>query len=367
MTPKKTHIIPAYAARPCLVIGTGFHRWVLGDSLISQHTPLVSWNELILQTAQEMGVSLRRPEDGENLALHWEELLSEAQTHGVKAEYDPNIKKSQNDETSATYQYEEKAKNAAVKILKNSSTAYPRYSSRSQYPMEDCWGSVISLNFDSHWLDDKRKWMEPMHLHEIVTPAVETFSKMAERRRLTHAFVSSTNCKLSKRLWFPNGHISEPNSLRMGFRDFGFQPSAVYEAYTAVKVFERKQKIEKSELHRICAKLLDGDSREYRAHGLDPLPLSWVTEMLYRPVFFAGVGMSDAEVGLWWLMVQRARNLAKIHPAVRPRVYLLLHENDTRLDFWKTHPCGIEPVVCSNWDAGWAEMKRKAEALCDFK
>lgn len=87
------------------------------------------------------------------------------------------------------------------------------------------------------------------------------------------------------------------------------------------------------------------------------LPLTWVTEMLYRPVCFAGVGLSEAEVGLSWLMVQRARNLANVPPAQRPRACILLDANDQRLPFWRTHPCGIEPIVCSDWNEGWAQAQ----------
>ena len=87
------------------------------------------------------------------------------------------------------------------------------------------------------------------------------------------------------------------------------------------------------------------------------MPLTWVTEMLYRPVCFAGVGLSDAEFGLWWLMVQRARNLARVSPAHRPPVAILVKDDDARLNFWRTQPCGIKPLICATWDEGWEAVQ----------
>lgn len=82
--------------------------------------------------------------------------------------------------------------------------------------------------------------------------------------------------------------------------------------------------------------------------------------MLYRPVFFAGVGMSDAELGLWWLMAQRARNLANVPRAQRPRAFILVHERDTRLGFWRSRPCDIEPLICASWEEGWLQLEAQA-------
>ena len=75
--------------------------------------------------------------------------------------------------------------------------------------------------------------------------------------------------------------------------------------------------------------------------------------MLYRPVFFAGVGLGKDELGLWWLMCQRARNLARIPKKDRPRVAILVRHDNPDLEFWQTEPFGIEPLLCSDWNEGW--------------
>ncbi|WP_200247821.1 hypothetical protein [Lamprobacter modestohalophilus] len=89
--------------------------------------------------------------------------------------------------------------------------------------------------------------------------------------------------------------------------------------------------------------------------GKPPMPLTWIAEFLYRPLYFAGVGLSDQESGLWWLLAQRARNHARVGEAANALVCILLGR-DNRPAFWRTRAFGIEPVLCDDWDAGWARL-----------
>lgn len=63
---------------------------------------------------------------------------------------------------------------------------------------------------------------------------------------------------------------------------------------------------------------------------------------------------------LLWLMAQRARNLANVPRELRPKAFILVHERDTRLDFWRSRPCGIEPLICASWEEGWAHLEAHA-------
>ena len=362
MATKKGPSTSSCVAMPCLVLGTGFHRWVLGDSMGPKHEPLWNWPSLIHATAESLGVAFPDANDGDNLALLWEQMLTAAHSDGIKSEYKLSSEKHP---ISA---YEKLARIVASVLLEELKATYPSHSIRSSYPLEECWGSIVSLNFDSHWLTSKFKWTQkyPSHTYPV---SIQHMTKGVEEKRLNRSILFEKN---HQRVWFPNGHVSFKESLRLGLREFGFQPIAIYEAFKALKKFERSNQLEieepvHHEVWQAAVALLNGDGSRHKSLGLPELPLNWVTEMIYRPVFFAGVGLSDAEVGLWWLMVQRARNFAKLDPDVRPRAYILVHENDARLDFWKTHPCGIQPVVCSNWDAGCAEMKHLAEKVIDSR
>lgn len=48
----------AHALKPCLVLGTGFHRWVLGKSMGQDFEALNSWPALLRQVAKALGVAL---------------------------------------------------------------------------------------------------------------------------------------------------------------------------------------------------------------------------------------------------------------------------------------------------------------------
>lgn len=48
--------------KPCLVLGTGFHHWVLGDSMSRAFEPLTSWDALLLEVANKLGVAVKSPE-----------------------------------------------------------------------------------------------------------------------------------------------------------------------------------------------------------------------------------------------------------------------------------------------------------------
>lgn len=348
-----------YTAKPCLVLGTGFHRWVLGDSLLAGQLPLVSWQELILETAREMGVAMSRVPAGESMTLLWEKLLNLAQSHGVASEY--AVQKAKKIATSG---YELKAKSAAVRVIQRKLDSYPHHSNRVQLPTLQCWGSVVSLNFDSHWLGDlKQSWKQSKSEVGLVLPDLERSVTSIEVKRLNNAIKIFHSDKSSGRVWFPNGHVSSSESLRLGLRDFGFQPTAIFEAFKVIKDAERRSRINGADLYNKFVQFLDGDNSACKNLGLDLVPLTWVAEIIYRPVIFAGAGMSESEVGLWWLMVQRERNLANVPIGQRPKAYILLHENDGRRSFWQRRPCGIEPIFCSDWDSGWQVAQELAEKI----
>ena len=85
-------------------------------------------------------------------------------------------------------------------------------------------------------------------------------------------------------------------------------------------------------------------------------PLTWVADFIYRPLFFAGVGLSQDELGMWWLLNQRQRNFARLSHDHVPPVYVLVHASDPRMSFWQSRPFGIEPVVCEHWDESNCQM-----------
>lgn len=87
------------------------------------------------------------------------------------------------------------------------------------------------------------------------------------------------------------------------------------------------------------------------------LPVSWVSEVLYRPLAIAGCGLSDSETGLWHLLRERQRYQARLPATQQKPVRILLSQADSRCDFWQARPLGIEPLFCSDWDEGWDRLR----------
>jgi len=333
--------------KPCLVLGTGFHHWVLGDSMSGTFAPLTNWDALLLEVASSLGVALER--SNRDLSLKWEQLLIRAIEEGM-VEQGPWGKGDR--PTVSTI--ERWAKRQAAKCLALSKDLYPIHSKRARFPLSDAWGSIISLNFDAHWLtESKPKWSHHHGEESSTIPLVIKRPVMKNELLRLNNHIRLQSNDSAKRLWFPNGFIGQYQSLRLGLREFGFQPTAIQHAFSEIKAFEREAGRFEKRIESVAAALNGEKSIAASEH----LPITWVTEMLYRPVIFAGAGMSDAELGLWWIMVQRARNLVNVPIENRPRAYILLQSGDDRANFWKKRPCGIEPIFCPTWEEGWQTIE----------
>jgi hypothetical protein len=219
--------------RPCLVLGTGFHRWALGESMQSDFMPLLDWNELLLAVARSMRVPLDRSEH--SLSLHWERLLARARQNdgfgkGVDGQPD----------APAVGRLESVAKAQTAILLAELGKVYPAESQRAHFPLQSIWGAVVSLNFDAHWLGKRGLSWTSMSkdAHDLTSVRGAGMALQSELLRLNNHIVFPCVDSIARRLWFPNGFVEHPRSLRLGLREFGFQPVAIHEAFNALKEFE---------------------------------------------------------------------------------------------------------------------------------
>lgn len=194
--------------KPCLVLGTGFHRWVLGDAATKVRMPLVDWNALLDATALGLGVA--STSYLESPTLKWERLLLRAVEEGTRQHGRQSL---------AVHKLEVHAKRAAAKVIQEHSEQYPKHSRRAQLPLAPCWGAVVSFNFDAAWLQagDPLAWSYPQGNDRRLTSV--RLSPSLEQARMCR--FHSLDGRGSRRLWFPNGAVSVPGSLRLGLRDFG--------------------------------------------------------------------------------------------------------------------------------------------------
>ncbi len=340
------------ALKPCLVLGTGFHSWVLGAR--AQKSPMGSWHVLLDEVARMMGVSWS-PGCGENPIFLWEKILHIAAQDGYfrKVKQVPCWAEAGR---RKAYQIELDAKAAVAVILNSSIADYPNCSVRSLLPMREQWGAVLSLNFEAAWLQGAQK----TYTDAVSTEALHGLQK-AERKRLSVFKLAN-----GKRIWFPNGMVDDSATLRLGLRDFGLQPSEIRFGFNLLKQFERNNFPKKVNTTAAVDWSVSGamieDYLDHNNQSPNP-PLTWVADFIYRPLIFAGVALSQEELGLWWLLNQRQRNFAHLNYKDIPSAYVLIQQNDPRISFWQSHPFGVKPLVCSNWDQGWKMVEELIEKL----
>lgn len=121
-------------------------------------------------------------------------------------------------------------------------------------------------------------------------------------------------------VWHPHGTILQKDSLRLGLRDYGFQPTLFAGAFECYKAWEKEvlgstvakqPRTEKEYLTLLeKAQVMDGELLS-AGHKKIKLHDNWVTCFMLYDVIIIGAGLSADEFGLRWLLVQRHRNFAR--------------------------------------------------------
>lgn len=353
--------------RPALVLGSGFHRHVFGDGGPSSVRPLYDWHQLASDVSSAMQVA--EPSKTMSPVQRWETLLLRAAREGfrdLKGHWHAPT-------TSPAHVIEAMARRHVVGVINKASENYP-LSARGRIPLLPQWGAVISLNFDVAWLGAAGQRACRARDGTAVAQSLAAHITSRERQRLCERIDVDDSSEdgfstgaQRQRVWFPNGKVNEPKSIRMGLHDYGAAPFAIQNAFALLKQWERTNLgtdagAGPDENFAAIAQALEHPGHQ----GADkpdtspmPLPLTWVADFLYRPLYFAGVGLSDQESGLWWLLAQRARNLAKVGQAAK--AYILVDAASDRMKFWQSRPFGVEAIACGDWDEGWEKVVMEAK------
>lgn len=336
---------------PVVIIGSGFHRWIRGGVA---DDPLSSWSTLLREIAREVRVAVPS-QLGLTMTLAWEQLLLRMVREGYRRPLD----KSPWAEpwSQRVSQAESDARRAAETVLNRAHSQkiyeWGRARQFRQLPVTD----VVSLNFDLTWIDQ-----EPVAFHSpnLATPKEgSTRLPNAEIERLYSRITILEN----KNVWFPNGTVHRHGpEIRLGLRDFGLQMNALRHGFQHFKAWEYR--ITKSKTERMSTstyltmleKLSGGTEGGLRNAD------HWVTRFMLKPVYILGAGLSQEEQGLWWLLVQRARNLARVD-GVSPARILLNASTKTREERlqWNRHAPIIEPIWCDDFDHGWQNVFRRIQ------
>ena len=302
-----------------IVIGSGLHKQVLGED-----TPLSSWDCLLHKIAEENKIKPNLPLCADDPVLAWEQLVAErASGRGDAAKEESILKKSLcrilDDEAKKVQSKYSKAKVIAQLGL----------------TLKQGGIHLVSLNFDhlAHaGLNGKPSIpdiIETDRLNKVENQSSKSRHKSIKSHRdadLTLLYerklVSSSSPKVYSKVWHPHGHIGRPESLRLGMRDYGFLPQSYYIAFRIFKKWESEVagKLNgAAKYNRLIEALEEMDAVHGTQSPLSPAD-NWVTRFMLYPVDFIGVGLSQVEIGMRWLLVQRARNFAKVDTKEAPPV-----------------------------------------------
>jgi hypothetical protein len=208
---------------------------------------------------------------------------------------------------------------------------------------------VVSLNFDLAWSEPTQftnRYRSQAIASEAATRNIREYNRL-------HSHLS---LREGPRVWFPNGSVLPGGpKIRLGLRDFGLQMESFARAFAAFKAWETQvmggaNQATTPEKHAELLRYLEAGHGD-RFAAAD----QWVTRFMLRPVYILGVGLSLDEQGLWWLLVQRARNLARIHAPSQARI-LLRRGSKEQIEMWNRDPSIVKPIWCDDWDRGWEQV-----------
>lgn len=334
---------------PVVVIGTGFHRWIRGGVADDS---LSSWPLLLHEIARKVRVAISS-QLGPTMTLAWEQLLLRM----VREGYVRPVRQSPRAEplSRSVSQVESDARRAAENVLNRAHSQkiheLDRVRQFRQLPVTD----IVSLNFDLTWIAPK-----PV---DFQTPKLASPKKKS--KRLPNAeferLYSRITIPENKNVWFPNGTVHRHGpEIRLGLRDFGLQMNALRHGFQEFKAWEYRVTKSKTERMSTMSYMTLLEKLACGAEGNLRDADHWVTRFMLKPVYILGAGLSQEEQGLWWLLVQRARNLARVD-GVSPARILLNASTKTREERlqWNRHAPIIEPIWCDDFDHGWQNVFRR--------
>ena len=323
-----------------IIVGSGLHRQVLKD----HHTsPLCDWTRLLRILAKEQGVKLPSS-DYVNPILAWEKIINLV-----------GLRKGGGGKKAA-HQIEHDLRKSIADLLREEQERHKKdfaasdVSKKLQSFLLNGGGHLVSLNFDElAYAGLQIDYRSPTHVKKrIHSPARKADIALLYNRLLVRD--KESECST---IWHAHGSIDFPATIRLGLRDYGFMPSFYWEAFKQYKKWERKQlkdwkgktdPVKSDQCHTyLLGKLEELDNR--RGKGRIDAADTWVTRFMLLPVVFIGVGLSDQEIGLHWLLAQRERNFLKRKGHPQP-VSFQKKKSEMK-------PFGLAYKNYESWDAAW--------------
>jgi hypothetical protein len=253
-----------------LVTGSGLYSELLGKKDI-----LSSWPTLLSAVAEISGLKWKEDWKDMDPTLVWESMIISKQLV---------MYNTTNDLRQANVLEKVMKKDLAHLLKKEWSTKVKVDRAAKAHKMVDVlmrlgWNAVIDLNFISLFHDNKSaKPAGRVHLTESISKS--------QRNQLCKYYITSSGIPV----FHPNGHVVNYSTIRLGYRDYGLQSTALAWAFSKYKSVQH--------FHRL--------QENYRySHS------TWINHFMNDNLVFLGTGLSPMEIGLRWALSQKRRNYIK--------------------------------------------------------
>ena len=319
---------------PVLVFGTGLTHQLLPireeiDAAARRRmAPLKSWAELLRAVAHRENMpDVCNPFLEGRPTLLWEEMIRQ------KVDSKSSSKK-------AAYAIESSLRTSVAKVLKESSVeARSHIDQQKLKELKKNVGShLVSLNFD-HLLISK------------ATRPILFNNKDGGKDRLTCTVEEEAT------IWHPHGSVTRPQSICLGLRGYGLLPEEWSQRFIRFRSLRSRRSRELGETDS-ARRRLHAERIERITSLISTDPDSFIGRVLLAPLIFFGVGLGESEWGWWWILNQRARNLARVPALARPPTVIVRQSSDPNAAFWASRPVGLTPLFVPDWGAGWEVMNQ---------
>jgi hypothetical protein len=306
--------------RKVVIVGTGFHKHIIYKS---PETELSCWKKLFRAICCKNGISDKVL--NEDYVMSWESMVLD-------------LAKNE-DFKNPMYQVEKRLKKSLCEILEEREKGL--VTNKNNNSLEQIRSAIkekniclISLNYDRVIYPEKLTLKLPDQYHVAENKnAIHTSFK--SRKVLRNADIENLYRRAivnvdqaGSTIWHPHGELSKPNNIVIGMRDYGFLPPSYYYAFNRFKNWERKVIAENNlknasneEKYRCMLVAMETIENGSHEDEISFLADNWVTRFMLYPVSIIGLSLSNFEIGLRWLLVQKLRNQARAEYSVKPHFY----------------------------------------------
>ena len=154
-------------------------------------------------------------------------------------------------------------------------------------------------------------------------------------------------------VWKPHGHVLNSDTIKLGLRDYGLTNYMYSKMFSEFKQWENK-----SSYKDVLDRIKPEDVKLLKREPIDNRCNNWFTRFMLFEVDIVGVGLSNDDVDLWWLLTQRARNTKNIKNPTSVN-YHTVRSVETTVRDESLRALNVKVIYYNNFNEMWKQLKLK--------